>query len=261
MQVISLPEVGKFDDPWRANVGRLIDAVATPKFESELFSISRAAINCEHITAFAVGEDQTPRVLLAANAGTKNVARPLADKYMAQYWNLDPIARAGDPQPGARVALRIVPEQDIADEPYRNDCYTNLRIADRFTILQRHGSDVYRLSFYSGAGFGRFSECDINRMASSGDLLMSLLIKNDAANAVKSEAWTTEALMSRLRMVAPGIPTREAEVCTSIMLGMTSEAIGLKLGISVNTVLTYRKRAYGRLHISCQNELMRLILS
>jgi DNA-binding CsgD family transcriptional regulator len=45
------------------------------------------------------------------------------------------------------------------------------------------------------------------------------------------------------------------------MLGMTSEAIGLKLGISVNTVLTYRKRAYGRLNISCQNELMRLILS
>ena len=45
------------------------------------------------------------------------------------------------------------------------------------------------------------------------------------------------------------------------MLGMTSEAIGLKLGISVNTVLTYRKRAYGRLRISCQNELMRLVLS
>ena len=261
MQVISLPETGKFDDPWRANVGRLIDAVATPKFESELFSISRAAINCEHITAFAVGESQMPRVLLAANAGTKNVARPLADKYMAQYWDLDPIRRAQEPREGARVALRIVPEQDIDSEPYRNDCYTNLRIADRLTILQRHGSDVYRLSFYSGAGFGRFAECHVARMVASGDLRRSLLIKNDAANAVTTEAWTTEALMSRLRMVAPGIPTREAEVCTSIMLGMTSEAIGLKLGISVNTVLTYRKRAYGRLHISCQNELMRLILS
>src|SRR4051812_27009377 len=115
MQVISLPETGNFDDPWRANVSRLIDAVATPKFESELFSISRAAINCEHITAFAVRENQAPRVLLAANAGAKSVARPLADKYMAQYWNLDPIARTEDPRQGARVALRIVPEQDISD--------------------------------------------------------------------------------------------------------------------------------------------------
>ena len=38
-------------------------------------------------------------------------------------------------------------------------------------------------------------------------------------------------------------------------------AIALHLGISVNTVLTYRKRAYGRLKISCQNELLRLILN
>jgi len=121
-------------------------------------------------------------------------------------------------------------------------------------------SDMTEQHPISGAGFGRFAECDVVRMANSGDLLMSLLIKNDAANAVKSEAWTNEALMARLRMVAPGIPTREAEVCTSIMLGMTSEAIALKLGISVNTVLTYRKRAYNRLNISCQNELMRLIL-
>ena len=261
MEVFSLPETGKFEDPWRANVSRLIDAVATPKFESELFSISRAAINCEHLTAFAVGEDRLPRVLLAANAGNKNVARPLADKYLAAYWDLDPISRTQEPREGARVALRILPEIDIADGSYRHDCYTNLRIADRFTILQRHGADVYRLSFYSGAGFGRFAECDISQMANSGDLLMSLLIKNDASNAVKSEAWTPQALMNRLKMVAPGIPAREAEVCTSIMLGMTSEAIGLKLGISVNTVLTYRKRAYGRLRISCQNELMRLILS
>lgn len=261
MDVINLPEAGKLDDPWRASVGRLIDAVATPKFESELFSVSRAAINCEHLTAFAVGEDRAPRLLLAANAGSKNVARPLADRYMGQYWNLDPISRAENPQEGTRIALRILPETDIDDEGYRNDCYTNLRIKDRFTILQRSGPDVYRLSFYAGAGFGRFAECDIARMASSGDLLMSLLIRNDAASACKSEAWTPEALTHRLRKVAPGIPTREAEVCTSIMLGMTSEAIGLKLGISVNTVLTYRKRAYGRLRISCQNELMRLILS
>ena len=261
MEVISLPQTGKFDDPWRANVGRLIDAVATPKFESELFAISHAATNCEHLTAFAVGQDCTPRVLLAANAGARNVARPLADRYMGQYWNLDPISRAEDLQEGARIALRIIPESDIDDEGYRNDCYTNLRIRDRFTILQRNGSDVYRLSFYAGAGFGRFADADIARMANSGDILMSLLIKDDAASACKSEAWTPQALIARLRAVSPGIPAREAEVCTSIMLGMTSEAIGLKLGISVNTVLTYRKRAYGRLRISCQNELMRLILS
>ena len=85
---------------------------------------------------------------------------------------------------------------------------------------------------------------------------MSLVVKNDAA----SEAMLPRTFTNRLRLIAPNIPQREAEVCTAIMLGMTSEAIALKLGISVNTVLTYRKRAYNRLNISCQNELMRLIL-
>ncbi|MES2529897.1 MAG: LuxR C-terminal-related transcriptional regulator [Pseudomonadota bacterium] len=44
------------------------------------------------------------------------------------------------------------------------------------------------------------------------------------------------------------------------MLGVTSEGIGIDLGISRNTVLTYRKRAYARLNISSQNQLFRLIM-
>lgn len=43
------------------------------------------------------------------------------------------------------------------------------------------------------------------------------------------------------------------------MQGKGSEAIALALGIGINTVLTYRKRAYARLGTS-HNELMRLVL-
>jgi len=46
-----------------------------------------------------------------------------------------------------------------------------------------------------------------------------------------------------------------------VMMGRNSEAIALALGISVNSVLTYRKRAYAWLGISSRNELIRLILS
>ena len=59
--------------------------------------------------------------------------------------------------------------------------------------------------------------------------------------------------------VAPQLSPREIEVCVRIMLGITSEGIGIDLGISRNTVLTYRKRAYARLNISSQNQLFRLL--
>jgi len=64
----------------------------------------------------------------------------------------------------------------------------------------------------------------------------------------------------RLKTVAPELSPREIEVCIRIMLGVTSEGIGIDLGISRNTVLTYRKRAYARLNISSQNQLFRLLM-
>jgi LuxR family transcriptional regulator, activator of tox operons len=75
------------------------------------------------------------------------------------------------------------------------------------------------------------------------------------------EKGTTSTFVERLCRIDPSLPPREAEVCGAIASGMTSEAIALTLGISVNTVLTYRKRAYMRLGVSSQNELMRLVLS
>ena len=53
--------------------------------------------------------------------------------------------------------------------------------------------------------------------------------------------------------------TASSHLCAAIAVGMNSEAIALTLGIRLNTVLTYRKRAYARLGICSQNELVRLI--
>ncbi|MFD2498498.1 LuxR C-terminal-related transcriptional regulator [Rhizorhabdus histidinilytica] len=44
-------------------------------------------------------------------------------------------------------------------------------------------------------------------------------------------------------------------MCIGILTGHTSESIARNLSISVNSVLTYRKRLYEKLEISSQNEL------
>ena len=49
---------------------------------------------------------------------------------------------------------------------------------------------------------------------------------------------------------------REHQVAELICLGMTTTGISLELGISENTVLTYRKRIYGKIGISSQRELL-----
>ncbi|HTK02339.1 MAG TPA: helix-turn-helix transcriptional regulator [Bordetella sp.] len=58
----------------------------------------------------------------------------------------------------------------------------------------------------------------------------------------------------------PELSAREREVVRMVLQGHSSESIGLHLGISVTTVKTHRKHAYGKLKISTQSELLSLFL-
>jgi DNA-binding CsgD family transcriptional regulator len=261
MEMLSVSDACRNTDPMRASLGRLIEVVGTPKFEDEIFAAARGAFNCEHISALSVMDTASPRILMSATNGTMSIPHDIAEKYVIRYWDLDPANRA--PPSSARsqsFGLRIVADEDIADDHYRDECYTAYRLVERVSIVRRNEHSLYRLNFYAGGRYGRFVDSDITNMMGSADLLLALLVKHDATGFETNEERTAASFQARLRLISPKMPQREAEVCTAIMLGMTSEAIALKLGISVNTVLTYRKRAYSRLNISCQNELMRLIL-
>jgi DNA-binding CsgD family transcriptional regulator len=66
--------------------------------------------------------------------------------------------------------------------------------------------------------------------------------------------------MQRLAQLCPALSGREREVLAWSAIGLTSEGIALQLNIGLNTVQTYRKRAYRRLSISSQNELMHRLM-
>lgn len=257
MQVVKLSDVKKTNSLLRAQLVRLIEVVDTPRFESEFFKVVRSTLDCDHLTAFAGCGNTVPRVIVAAGACPVSFTRSIVSNRVARYWRLDPMARTVPlVREGECVALRMAPDTDIGDAVYRRECFTQHQIVERLTLMQRRDNDVYRINFLAGP-HARFAEPTVEQIFESSDLLMSLVMKNDIASEMK----VPPTFADRLRVVAPTIPPREAEVCTAIMLGMTSEAIAAKLGISVNTVLTYRKRAYNRLNISCQNELMRLVLA
>jgi len=53
---------------------------------------------------------------------------------------------------------------------------------------------------------------------------------------------------------------REREILAMVLQGYSSEAISMRLGIAVPTVKTHRQRAYAKLGISSQTELLRVFL-
>ena len=57
-----------------------------------------------------------------------------------------------------------------------------------------------------------------------------------------------------------GLSPRQAQVALLILKGHSSLSIGLKLGVSPQTVKVFRKQLYARCGISSQGELFALML-
>jgi LuxR family transcriptional regulator, activator of tox operons len=236
----------------------LIEAVGTASFEPTLINFTRQAIGCDHVTAFAHSARTAPRVLLAANAGAQPLARLMAKKYLSNYWQMDP-ANCIDLRQmrlSSTLAVRLSSDE-IPHDDYHFDCYASADLVDRFSILRAQNDEIVRLNFYRRSAIGKFRPTDTRAFDATAELILALILKhNDILNQDNTAQRQPDAVGSAKLQ----LPRREAEVCTYISKGLSSRAIAEQLGISVNTVLTYRKRIYTRLGINSQNELLRLML-
>ncbi|PVX85882.1 helix-turn-helix domain-containing protein [Paraburkholderia unamae] len=79
----------------------------------------------------------------------------------------------------------------------------------------------------------------------------------DGHSSIASPGLADDWILADAQVFA-SLTTRERTVCVGILTGYTSEGIALNLGISINSVLTYRKRVYEKLGITSQNELFML---
>lgn len=248
------------------HVVALVDALRTPRFRGSLFSTMRDVFRCAHLSAFAQTDHCDPMLLLGADSGSGVVAQQIGLRSLS-LWDREPTNRViGQMQivNDQKYCIRLSTNEMVRSE-YRRRCYDGLswfdvgsRLVDRVSLVGRRQSRLLKLNLYRHKDDGRFNEADLSKLADWSDFLFTLLEKHVATDEQK-QTPSAGIYVAALRRAIPNLPMREAEVCAEIALGMTSEAIALKLGISANTVLTYRKRAYARLNISSQNELTRLV--
>lgn len=237
----------------------LVDSIGRSEFSAELFRLAHEAMSCRHVTAFALEGGRPPRVVLAENTGETRVAFSLAQKYVTRYWRLDPADRVFS-QGGAKHEFWSVRSSasDITDSIYRDHCYGSVGLDHRLSIAHQHREQIYRLNFYCARGRA-FDDDAASGILGSAELLMALIRRHDAESKLLPDL-ASETFAERLGALAPGLRGRELEVTALIASGFSSRDIALEIGISINTVLTYRKRAYARLGISTQNDLMQLLL-
>lgn len=267
MDLHPLPLLALSDDPWRRDLSRLVTTFGTPRFEQYLFRLLEDSLRCEHVTAFAIARSGPPRLIFAANRGGAPIARSAGQRYLQHHWHADPtnqlLNNSCDLLRG--VIASVSPEEMIRLE-YRRACYAagdwergGANLIHKITLLKRQDEELLKVSFYRHRDAGLFDACDVRRIAESADLLIAFLARHAPIEMSGGAGALRERFERCLSEGGHGLTHREAQVCAAIAVGMTSEAIALTLDISINTVLTFRKRAYARLGISSQNELLRIV--
>jgi DNA-binding CsgD family transcriptional regulator len=243
--------------PQLSGTGELITLLGDAAFPQSLFAQVQKLCGCAHFVALTSSEQKPIKVVLATNEGSAPLARETAERYVADHWRHDPINAVLPKLGPSDVSVRTTP-RDIDSNQYRKDCYSRPNLIERFSILRRRDRLTDRLHLYRAKGSGAFSDREVEAMSGVSGLLFALVAKHSEITA-PAVAGPELELRHRIFLTLPGITRREGDVCVGIARGQTTEAIALSLGVSANTVLTYRKRVYARLHITSANELLALI--
>lgn len=244
-------------------VPRLVSDIGTKKFEASLTDFAGRTVHCRQITAFAIKDDGSPKTVALFATDKAEAVKSAAKRYCDVHWRRDPTNTIhATAQTGKENYAILMGRADVDDSEFLSDCYVRPGVGYRLSIVTRHGADLLKISFHRPADEGEFSEGSIVALLDRGPVLASLIFRHveltSSTTVTNFDRTHFEALLSTR---CPALTGRERTVCSMIAIGMSSEAIALTLQISVNTVLTFRRRAYSRLNISTQNELMRLLFT
>lgn len=252
-------------------VGDVVLSLGSQRFGGEYYRLFRDAFGIEACTVFAFRPEGAPTPLVAESdsPGRRRQAWHLACDYANGAFKHDPIIRANlrRTSNGRPIAFTLRADQ-VADVGYRRHFYDEPALQQKVGVLGHVDGTVYYANFYRGAARSAGNgNSELRLMREMGALAVNMLRRHHVAIGVpevmtNEVAWSADwhrSALSHLQSIlgnrSYGLSSREAEVCAHIVLGYSTLAIGLNLGVSVNTVATHRKRAYVKLGICSQNEL------
>ena len=236
-----------------AGLDMLTLAIGDDDYGDRLLATARATCEAEQVLAFAFSPERSPRVAVCKGAIDPALSAECAAAYVGSLYLLDPhypmIRRTG-----SEVAWFDYREHATADH-FDTAFLAKLGASDVIGLALRHGEVVCHVMALRCEG-RTFAPHQRWLLEQVGQVMLASLHKH--FSYVHALGGHNEFVMDRVLVEAPlfaGLTPRERVVCLGILTGYTSESIGINLSISVNSVLTYRKRLYEKLQISSQNEL------
>ncbi|MDB5874796.1 MAG: hypothetical protein JWQ07_4238 [Ramlibacter sp.] len=222
-----------------AFVEDLLAAVSSSLYAAPLFRLAHRHTGCDLLTVFSKTGTSSPICLLNSGRGEDAVLSSAARAYCGRHFQVDPILQKVLPSAAADTSVQVqYRASDASDAVYRRDCYEEPNLSERVGFYTRTPDGWIWLNVYRRADTGAFGAQQVDAVAAFAKVFLAAVLSKQPPQPDST------------------LSLQEREVVRLSLEGATAKMIARQLQLSPSTVTTYRQRAYRKLNVRNQRELV-----
>jgi len=238
-----------------------VTALGTSRYPRACFRILEQSFDVDHWALFRYRSDNSVKCIATASRAFEAAAGRNVDFFLRRCYRFDPSLIAFKQQHTDRSCMIKMAISDIDDRQYRR-CFEVTSVRERLSFFAVDGADLLQLCIYRAAVNRTFSVAEMNLFATLARLITATTLKHEILwdhSLTTPGTLDIDALERRLEDLAMGLSQRERQVCARAVAGRTIEETAVDLGIRKTSVITYRQRAYQKLGVSRQTDLLAIV--
>ncbi|MDX3895263.1 LuxR C-terminal-related transcriptional regulator [Pusillimonas sp.] len=239
----------------------LIDSIGGNDFADRLIDCLDLVCQVDHTSLFQLNESSLSVIAAISHDGGDLAAERVARYTTTGLWRFDPSIHHIRQGLKAESQKSVKVNFDALSNLFREKLYGGL--GDKIILSGVRKSVNYSLNLFRDESHSRFSREEINGLLQISGPLISIVAKHwETRTCRPSRALQASVADIQACIAAQGLlATREQEVCARVIYGMCQSGIAIDLDVGEESIKTYRNRAYQKLGIGSQRELLTWYLS
>jgi DNA-binding CsgD family transcriptional regulator len=236
------------------------------RLETEMARWLKSVVPHDNIIILAYFQDRNPEMLMSRSVHP-DVHKNITSKYLTGAYLLDPFHDLHvNAVPRGVYRLSDVAPDQFQRNSYFTEYYQETTLLDEitFTSYPAKGVSIHTCLGRDPSSNSKFTTKEI-QTAKRVSPIVSALVETrwkdlDTTGQYTEVATTVGLIEAAEKFLKISLSMRQAEVAMLILRGHSSVSIGLKLGISSQTVKVFRKQLYKKCNISSHAQLFNLLL-